>query len=610
VRYLFVLAFAGCGVPADLGPDEETPRCGDGRNDESEECDDANTGDGDGCSATCRVEFCGDGLLQAALGEECDAESVTCVGCLVALCGDGRETLDEQCDDGNSDNEDGCSSACDDEYCGDGTVQAGLGENCDPSNATDCFDCRAPVCGDDDLTPNEECDDGNTEDNDGCNSVCDREVCGDDVVQTALGEECDDSNDDNGDDCADCRAARCGDAALHNGIEECDDGNEESGDGCDALCVDESCGDGIRNDAHRELCDDGNPVDDDGCSNTCNAGVTCSDLGSLGATCFHLETRSGFSEPVSGLAILEETPRFLELALDGRAPAVRMTLSGDERTEIFYPNEDPRLIVAIEEPTGKEIIGVGGPQYFSVERASESGVMHLSDGFFDDTPVEVVRLGFFLVESEEPDMIGVTSDGFVLLTDAFQIGFRGGDLDITNPTGAATVLVGEATFVVSSAEGLAFAHFTSQSPGMPGLIVDDGALAVGAVRDVVAFDFDEDGDDDVIDLLDGSDAIEVRLTEGSVIADPVVLAPANGARTMELFDFDGDGKSDILTVETRGMIRALLSSEAYASFDLVPAPAEASRIVTSDIDEDGDLDILIGGRGTDGDGAVFLWQQQ
>jgi cysteine-rich repeat protein len=59
-------------------------RCGNGRLEGDEECDDGNVASGDGCSDTCRSE-CGDGVVQAA---------------------------GEQCDDGNRTDGDGCSQFC------------------------------------------------------------------------------------------------------------------------------------------------------------------------------------------------------------------------------------------------------------------------------------------------------------------------------------------------------------------------------------------------------------------------------------------------------------------------------------------------------------------
>lgn len=59
--------------------------------------------------------------------------------------------------------------------------------------------------------------------------------------------------------------------------EQCDDGNTNDGDGCSEVCmteevVDVNCGDGILNDncGNPEECDDGNTVSGDGCDANCN----------------------------------------------------------------------------------------------------------------------------------------------------------------------------------------------------------------------------------------------------------------------------------------------------------------------------------------------------
>ena len=165
-----------------VGGDDGIPACGDGAVYSTagslfEECDDGNTDDGDGCSSTCTNEggFCGDDVTQPSLGEECD--------------------------DGNTDDEDGCSSLCAIEFCGDDVTQAGLGEECDDGNTDDedgCSSlCAIEFCGDDVTQAGlgEECDDGNTDDEDGCSSLCAIESCGDDVAQAGLGEQCDGTDD-------------------------------------------------------------------------------------------------------------------------------------------------------------------------------------------------------------------------------------------------------------------------------------------------------------------------------------------------------------------------------------------------------------------------------
>ena len=85
-----------------------------------------------------------------------------------------RKELGEQCDDGNSNNNDGCSATCVSEFCGDGVLHRPFGEVCD---------------------------DGNMNNGDGCNDTCQSELCGDGIIQIELGEQCDDGNNIDGDTC-------------------------------------------------------------------------------------------------------------------------------------------------------------------------------------------------------------------------------------------------------------------------------------------------------------------------------------------------------------------------------------------------------------------------
>jgi cysteine-rich repeat protein len=132
-------------------------------------------------------------------------------------CGDEKREGYEECDDGNMDPGDGCDS--------------------------DCL-VELPLCGDGALDAGEECDDGDVRQGDGCDHRCRVEVCGN--GRRDSGEQCDDGNDGAGDGCGTtCRLeatpAACGDERLDPG-EACDDGNIRPGDGCNAECQIETCG--------------------------------------------------------------------------------------------------------------------------------------------------------------------------------------------------------------------------------------------------------------------------------------------------------------------------------------------------------------------------------
>ena len=62
-------------------------------------------------------------------------------------CGDGFMVGSETCDDGNKVSGDGCTAACTLEYCGDGVLQPALGEVCEPllSHWSQCSDSCTPI---------------------------------------------------------------------------------------------------------------------------------------------------------------------------------------------------------------------------------------------------------------------------------------------------------------------------------------------------------------------------------------------------------------------------------------------------------------------------------
>jgi cysteine-rich repeat protein len=126
--------------------------------------------------------------------------------------------------------------------CGDGFVQVDveacdLGDGNGPGQACNDF-CELNVCGDLDVGPGEECDDGNMMGGDGCTAACKLEACGNSVVDP--GEQCDDGKNGNQDDgCTDtCKLPACGDSIVQNSIgEQCDLGPANNNTGtCTLAC--------------------------------------------------------------------------------------------------------------------------------------------------------------------------------------------------------------------------------------------------------------------------------------------------------------------------------------------------------------------------------------
>ena len=311
--------------------------CGNGYKDDGEECDGGifSSYYGKGlCDETCHfAHYCGDGKLDTIdiqSGEECDrgennlktAESDEYDVCSLICkhlnyCGDGKQTTPEDCDDGNLNDNDGCSSKCMIEPgfscvttlgkttctpidCGNGKRQADKSELCDDGNRNAGDGC-SPSCL---LETAWKCTDDDTG-----KSVCIK-TCGNGAIDTDTGEKCDDDNDVDGDGCSSmcqveqgyycetiqieddndnvkqiskCYAKACGDGIVA-GNEECDDRNTENGDGCNKYCkrekdyycpeagkpcLHDDCGDGkVTGD---ETCDEGGDEANhtDGCSEDC-----------------------------------------------------------------------------------------------------------------------------------------------------------------------------------------------------------------------------------------------------------------------------------------------------------------------------------------------------
>ncbi|OGJ64646.1 hypothetical protein A3C37_00205 [Candidatus Peribacteria bacterium RIFCSPHIGHO2_02_FULL_53_20] len=266
---------------------------------------------GDGCAISCKLERCGDQIVQ--------------VGYTTAQ---GRHYgLTEECDDGNIFPGDGCSDRCTFErasssatssiptysaasslgfcdqfphlcaansslqgftfdYSAPARLSSAPSYNAPPpppaSSAPAAVAMRIPACGDGQLDPGEECDhaSGNSDTVSGaCRLQCRNASCGDFVADYTLGEQCDQGVGNSATEAnrcrPDCSLPRCGDQVVDRG-ETCDDGNPLPGDGCTSFCTWETidaiqpqCGD--RRIQGGEQCDDGNLMGGDGCSAACQA---------------------------------------------------------------------------------------------------------------------------------------------------------------------------------------------------------------------------------------------------------------------------------------------------------------------------------------------------
>ncbi len=163
----------------DSCPDDCDVCCGNGECDFEETCDDCPE-DCDVCCGNGECDFeetcetcledcgecpvCGDGLCEEEKGETCEECQTDCGYC-PELCGNGVCDVWEGCLT--------CPEDCfGDDCCGDFICDDELGEDCETC-ADDCGDCM-PYCGDGILQEyiGEQCEDGNTENGDGCDEDC------------------------------------------------------------------------------------------------------------------------------------------------------------------------------------------------------------------------------------------------------------------------------------------------------------------------------------------------------------------------------------------------------------------------------------------------------
>lgn len=102
-----------------VGPDGFCQACGDGVTTGTEACDDGR--ESKRCNVDCTLSACGDGIINATAGEQCDDESFNsataadacrAVTCALPRCGDGVVDTGEACDDANTLAGDGCSATC------------------------------------------------------------------------------------------------------------------------------------------------------------------------------------------------------------------------------------------------------------------------------------------------------------------------------------------------------------------------------------------------------------------------------------------------------------------------------------------------------------------
>ncbi len=445
------------------------------------------------------------------------------------ICGDSFVNIDvdEQCDDGNTDDGDGCDSKCKAEIpenCGNNVIDEG--EDCDDNNneaGDGCGPgCWIEGCGNHFIDPGEACEDGNTVDGDGCSADCrSNETCGNGIQDP--GEGCDDGDGDNGDLCpASCQPAVCGDNFVHLGVEGCDDGNDVADDGC-TDCILDSCGDSIPDPG--EECDLG-------AGNGLN-GTTCF------KNCLSTELEAGGVSTVDldPLDAIGSGPNYVEAA----------DFNGDNKADIII---------------GDRIAGVTAIAYGLGDGRIWPAIHYFGNsGSLRNMTVRDVN------NDSIPDAIGVTSADTVLVMLGTGTGFAA-------PTSFTTILDigGDDPFDVVVAE-----------------LTGDSNLDIATANTT--------SNDVVILAGDGTGSFTATTRLAVSVGDNGV-AP----RSLAVGDVTGDGKIDVVTANLSSddvTLFAGLGNGAYAAGQIFTTRVGAggddpSDIVITDVTNDGVADVIVG----------------
>ncbi|MEM7308385.1 MAG: VCBS repeat-containing protein [Planctomycetota bacterium] len=185
---------------------------------------------------------------------------------------------------------------------------------------------------------------------------------------------------------------------------------------------------------------------------------------------------------------------------------------------------------------------------------------------------------------------------------ALALGDLDGDGDLDAWAGSSAGCQNEAFVLANDGAGL----LTRMPDAVPAI--------TGALRDVALADFDADGDLDVATAsssicVSDQAANQLLLNAGGagVLVDASALLPPNGDRTQALVasDLDGDGDVDLLAgndlpgIGGGGQQNRIYANDGSGAFvdatDALPAIEDnTSSLAVGDIDADGDLDVLVG----------------
>ncbi|MBI4147104.1 DUF4215 domain-containing protein [Candidatus Woesearchaeota archaeon] len=242
--------------------------CGNSKIDSGETCDDGNTNDDDGCDTDCNVD--------TVNGWECSGQPSVCKLKVQPVCGNGKAEAYEECDGTDFG---GSATECSVKGLGTGIISCTTGCKFDFSK---CVTQSPSKCGDgkinydSSLKESDECDDGNLVNGDGCSSTCKEESswqCSGEpsVCKLTVQQVCGNNIKEGTEVCdgSQLDGKTCEDSNIFkSGTLKCNpDCKNFDYSSCKMAPPSATCGNGIEEGA--ETCDDGNTVTGDGCSSTC-----------------------------------------------------------------------------------------------------------------------------------------------------------------------------------------------------------------------------------------------------------------------------------------------------------------------------------------------------
>jgi len=198
------------------------PVCGDGEVNGDDQCELPSTNDNEFCSQStnsCQGNKTGSRDSFGSCSEICqcqiDSFSFACQkGSCGATCNPGEQQVESCgfnnvgiCKLGNK------TRSCDDNSCNFGNFGECVGEILPGEEVCNQLDddcdgqvdegnvCYVPACGNGILDTNEQCDDGNLANGDGCSSICQKEFCGDNIVNNNT-EQCEPPSSNNNQFCS------------------------------------------------------------------------------------------------------------------------------------------------------------------------------------------------------------------------------------------------------------------------------------------------------------------------------------------------------------------------------------------------------------------------